>query len=325
MPPSPQPQPPAPVTIRIEGGFNGGQLMQSSPGASNSKPSPASRRLRTRQAGTGEHQCAKSADRPRRATQRAEHPASRQPSPRSGNAGDSGQYRGGDPGNWRRSAERSGAAEVAGHLEAATDQYQGSINGAAAPLCILGQRPKPKPKTGIEAAGAPSLQHCNPNGYIRYNRGPISSRNASMPALSPELIAMASDPTVKTNLLRKAWVARTSKQPNGQPGIKSMSCRAIQMVLCVYRRYRLLRGELKVRNPIRGLIPLWRPDSPGPIEFIIKSVGLSNRSASWKCWRPLSIRLSGICFLKRCCGNYEMQGIPMTPEVVLATNNCGLL
>ena len=32
MPPSPQPQPLAPVTIRIEGGFNGGQLMVSSPG-----------------------------------------------------------------------------------------------------------------------------------------------------------------------------------------------------------------------------------------------------------------------------------------------------
>ena len=48
MPPSPQPQPLAPVTIRIEGGFNGGQLMVSSPGASNSKPSLASRRLRTR-------------------------------------------------------------------------------------------------------------------------------------------------------------------------------------------------------------------------------------------------------------------------------------
>lgn len=45
MPSSPQPL--APVTIRIEGGFNGGQLMVSSPGASNSKPSPASSRLRT--------------------------------------------------------------------------------------------------------------------------------------------------------------------------------------------------------------------------------------------------------------------------------------
>ena len=36
-----------------------------------------------------------------------------------------------------------------------------------------------------------------------------------MPALIPELIAMASDPTVKTtDLLRKAWVAaRQLKQP----------------------------------------------------------------------------------------------------------------
>lgn len=37
--------------------------------------------------------------------------------------------------------------------------------------------------------GPSPLQHCNPNGYIRYNRGPILSRNASMPALESPLLS----------------------------------------------------------------------------------------------------------------------------------------
>jgi hypothetical protein len=64
-----------------------------------------------------------------------------------------------------------------------------------------------------------------------YNRPPLLPWNASMPALIPELIAMASDPTVKTpDLLRKAMVAaRQLKSASGLPG-SGMSCRAIPMI-----------------------------------------------------------------------------------------------
>ena len=77
-----------------------------------------------------------------------------------------------------------------------------------------------------------------------------------MPALIPELIAMASDPTVKTtDLLRKAWVAaRQLKQPEWAAWINHELQGYPDGV--VLPPYRLLRGELKVRNPIRGLIPL---------------------------------------------------------------------
>jgi len=77
-----------------------------------------------------------------------------------------------------------------------------------------------------------------------------------MPALIPELIALASDQTVKTpDLLRKAMVAaRMLKQPEwatwighelqGYPDGSRLPS------------YRLIRGELRAQNPANGLIPL---------------------------------------------------------------------
>ena len=77
-----------------------------------------------------------------------------------------------------------------------------------------------------------------------------------MPALIPELIAMASDPTVKTtDLLRKALVAaRLLKQPEFAAWINSE--------LQGYSQsgdlpsYRVLQGELKVDVPGHGRLPL---------------------------------------------------------------------
>ena len=77
-----------------------------------------------------------------------------------------------------------------------------------------------------------------------------------MPALIPELIAMASDPTVKTtDLLRKAMVAaRLLKQPEFAAWINSE--------LQGYQQsgdlppYRVLQGELKVDVPGHGRLPL---------------------------------------------------------------------
>ena len=55
---------------------------------------------------------------------------------------------------------------------------------------------------------------------------PILPWNASMPALIPELIAMASDPTVKTaDLLLKALVCTESNQ------FKTTDPRAIRKIL----------------------------------------------------------------------------------------------
>ncbi|HHQ4547085.1 TPA: hypothetical protein ACSP15_003771 [Aeromonas veronii] len=76
-----------------------------------------------------------------------------------------------------------------------------------------------------------------------------------MPALIPELIAMASDPTVKTtDLLRKAMVAaRLLKQPEFAAWINAE--------LQGYSQsgdlppYRLLQGELKVYVPGHGRLP----------------------------------------------------------------------
>ena len=77
-----------------------------------------------------------------------------------------------------------------------------------------------------------------------------------MPALIPELIAMASDPTVKTtDLLRKAMVAaRLLKQPEWASWIDHE--------LQGYQQsgdlppYRVLQGELKVDVPGHGRLPL---------------------------------------------------------------------
>ncbi|HFK2927269.1 TPA: hypothetical protein ACGY8I_004504 [Aeromonas hydrophila] len=77
-----------------------------------------------------------------------------------------------------------------------------------------------------------------------------------MPALIPELIAMASDPTVKTpDLLRKAMVAaRQLKQPEWATWIGyELQGYPDEVELPPYR---VIRCELKVRNPFRGLIPI---------------------------------------------------------------------
>ncbi len=82
-----------------------------------------------------------------------------------------------------------------------------------------------------------------------------------MPALIPELIAMASDPSVKApDLLRRAlvaarllklpeWATWISHELQGYPDGSEVP------------PYRLLRGELKVMNPVRGLIPLHIDDA----------------------------------------------------------------
>ncbi|WP_447832674.1 AbiTii domain-containing protein [Aeromonas salmonicida] len=82
-----------------------------------------------------------------------------------------------------------------------------------------------------------------------------------MPALIPELIALASDPTVKTtDLLRKALVAaRLLKQPEWAAWINNELQGYPDGV--ELPAYRLLRGELKAYNPARGLIPLRTPSA----------------------------------------------------------------
>lgn len=77
-----------------------------------------------------------------------------------------------------------------------------------------------------------------------------------MPALIPELIALASDPTVKTtDLLRKAlvaarllkqheWAAWINNELQGYPDDSDLPL------------YRVIRCELKARNPFHGLIPI---------------------------------------------------------------------
>lgn len=77
-----------------------------------------------------------------------------------------------------------------------------------------------------------------------------------MPALIPELIAMASDPAIKTtDLLRKAMVAaRLLKQHEWSNWI-SHELQGYPADVAL-PSYRLLHGELKVLNPVRGLIPL---------------------------------------------------------------------
>ncbi|WP_368170959.1 hypothetical protein [Aeromonas sp. R9-2] len=147
-----------------------------------------------------------------------------------------------------------------------------------------------------------------------------------MPALIPELIAMASDPTVKTtDLLRKAWVAaRQLKQPEWAAWINHELQGYPDGV--ELPPYRLLRGELKVKNPIRGLIPLMS-DSPGLIESLstcrfVKPVGELE---------VLATAEHGIVrylFPPNVAAEImAMQGdMPMTPEVVLATSQLrGLL
>lgn len=77
-----------------------------------------------------------------------------------------------------------------------------------------------------------------------------------MPALIPELIAMASDPTVKIpDLLRKAMVAaRLLKQPEWATWIGyELQGYPDDIELPPYR---VIRCELKARNPFHGLIPI---------------------------------------------------------------------
>ncbi|MGL6448470.1 hypothetical protein [Aeromonas hydrophila] len=77
-----------------------------------------------------------------------------------------------------------------------------------------------------------------------------------MPALIPELITMASNPAVKTpDLLRKAMVAaRLLKQPEWATWIGyELQGYPNDIELPPYR---VIRCELKARNPFRGLIPI---------------------------------------------------------------------
>ena len=82
-----------------------------------------------------------------------------------------------------------------------------------------------------------------------------------MPALIRELIAMASDPSVKTSdLLRRAMVAaRFLKLPEGATWI-SHELQGYPDGADI-PPYRLLHGELKVMNPVRGLIPFQIDDA----------------------------------------------------------------
>lgn len=147
-----------------------------------------------------------------------------------------------------------------------------------------------------------------------------------MPALIPELIAMASDPTVKTaDLLRKAWMAaRQLKQPGWAAWINHELHGYPDGV--ELPPYRLLRGELKARNPLRGLIPLLS-DSPELTESLStcrfgKPVGelevlATSEHGIVRYLFPPHIAAEVMAM---------QEGVPMTPEVVLATSQLrGLL
>ncbi len=140
-----------------------------------------------------------------------------------------------------------------------------------------------------------------------------------MPALIPELIAMASEPTIKTtDLLRKALVAaRLLKQPEWATWLgHELQGYPDDAELPPYRR---IRGELKVRNPVRGLIPL-HCDSPEWTDEVStclcgKSVGelevlASSEHGIWYRFSP-----------HEAAEIMAMQvGEPMTPVVVLTNN-----
>ncbi|WP_421179783.1 hypothetical protein [Aeromonas enteropelogenes] len=99
----------------------------------------------------------------------------------------------------------------------------------------------------------------------------------SMPALIPELIAMASDPSVKaSDLLRRAmvaarllklpeWATWISHELQGYPDGADLPS------------YRLLHGELKVMNPVRGLIP-----------FQIDNAELTDMLSESRFYQPIS-------------------------------------
>ncbi|MCE9968099.1 MULTISPECIES: hypothetical protein [Aeromonas] len=140
-----------------------------------------------------------------------------------------------------------------------------------------------------------------------------------MPALIPELIAMASEPTIKTtDLLRKALVAaRLLKQPEWATWLgHELQGYPDYAELPPYRR---IRGELKVRNPLRGLIPL-HSDSPEWTDEVStclcgKSVGELEVLASSEhgIWYRFSPHAAAEIMAMQV-------GEPMTPVVVLATS-----
>lgn len=139
-----------------------------------------------------------------------------------------------------------------------------------------------------------------------------------MPALIPELIAMASDPTVKaTDLLRKAmvaarllkqyeWATWISHELQGYPDGVDLPA------------YRLLRGELKAWNPVRGLIPL-HTDSPEMTDLLStcrcgKSLGeLEELSAPGQKVRYIFPPELAATLM-------SMQNMPMKPEVSVASS-----
>ncbi|MGU5678022.1 AbiTii domain-containing protein [Aeromonas hydrophila] len=145
-----------------------------------------------------------------------------------------------------------------------------------------------------------------------------------MPALIPELIAMASDQTVKTpDLLRKAMVAaRLLKQPEwatwighelqGYPdGIRLPS-------------YRLIRGELRAQNPVNGLIPL-HVGTPREKELLSTSLffeGVSDLEALAASSEVLLCHFPpDIAAVLR-----DIQPLPMTAVIVVSTSQVrGLL
>ena len=145
-----------------------------------------------------------------------------------------------------------------------------------------------------------------------------------MPALIPELIAMASDPTVKTDdLLRKAMVAaRLLKQPEWSAWINYELLGYPDGV--ELPPYRLLRGELKARNPVLGLIPL-HAESTEEAELLstcrfgksvteLEDVATSEHGVRYLFPPKLAAKLR------------SRQQLPMTPEVAVATSQVrGLL
>ncbi|HGY5298485.1 TPA: hypothetical protein ACNU26_003875 [Aeromonas salmonicida] len=136
-----------------------------------------------------------------------------------------------------------------------------------------------------------------------------------MPALIHELIAMASDPAVKTtDLLRKAlvaarllkqheWAAWINNELQGYPDGVDLPA------------YRLLRGELKAYNPVRGLIPLHTPSTE-----IAEKLSTCRFNCSVTELEELATSEFGVRYLfppELAEALRGSQRLPMTPEVAV--------
>ena len=138
-----------------------------------------------------------------------------------------------------------------------------------------------------------------------------------MTALIPELIALASDPTVKTtDLLRKALVAaRLLKQPEWAAWINHELQGYPDGV--ELPAYRLLRGELKAYNPARGLIPLRTPSAE-----IAERLSTCRFNCSVTELEELATSELGVRYLfpaELADAIRGSQRLPMTPEVAVDT------